>query len=116
MNSPLNDFRVFLKEELQRRASKNPAYSLRAFARDIGLTNSHLSMTLSGRKRISAETAEQIAQRMNLKTGEAEYVVLLAQKQFEQPLVLRNIIDKRMEELRGQVVYPFDSAVPAEAS
>ncbi len=115
MNAALNDFRVFLKDELQRRASKNPAYSLRAFARDIGLTNSHLSMTLSGRKRISPETAENVAFRMNLNTNEAEYVVLLAQKQFEIPVALTNIIDRRMEELRTQVTYPFESTIP-EAS
>lgn len=115
MNTALSDFRVFLREELERRASKNSSYSLRAFARDIGLTNSHLSMTLSGRKRISPETAEQIAARMNLKTGEAEYVVLLAQTQFSQPFALRKIVDKRMEELRAQVVYPFESTIP-EAS
>ena len=107
MNHPMEDFRAFLKDELERRASKNPSYSLRAFARDLGLTNSHLSMTLSGRKRISVDTAEQIAGRLNLETDAAEYLVLMAQRQFNGPSAIRQLVDKRMLELRSVVVYPF---------
>ena len=43
----------FLREELQRRKERNPAYSLRAFARTLSMDPSDLSKFLSGRKQLT---------------------------------------------------------------
>lgn len=60
------DPKIFLSEELERRTRNNPRYSLRAFAKTLGLTASGLSMILNGQRRPSLKTATQISERLNL--------------------------------------------------
>ncbi|MGE0617107.1 MAG: hypothetical protein AB7P04_15865 [Bacteriovoracia bacterium] len=47
------DYRELLKAALAQRIQKNPAYSLRAFARDLGISPGHLCEVLSGKHRLS---------------------------------------------------------------
>jgi plasmid maintenance system antidote protein VapI len=56
-----------LREKLTRGQVRNRRYSLRALARDIGLSPSHLSEVLNGRHRISAKTAGQILRTLQSK-------------------------------------------------
>lgn len=53
-----------LKNELTQRISRNPNYSLRAFARDLELSPSFLSEVINSRKRLSHRTATKIGQRL----------------------------------------------------
>lgn len=53
------NYRDLLRFELSRRKNKNPAYSLRAFARDLAVSPSRLSEILSGEK-ISLVTARNV--------------------------------------------------------
>ncbi|MCB0364632.1 MAG: TIGR02147 family protein [Bdellovibrionaceae bacterium] len=55
-----------LKEDFEKRKLRNPAYSLRAFARDLGLDHASLSQILSGKRRISKANFEKIAQALHL--------------------------------------------------
>ncbi len=55
-----------LKEELEKRRQINGSYSLRAFARDIGLPASRLSQVLNNKQGLSIECAESIAQILRL--------------------------------------------------
>src|SRR4051794_24441503 len=50
-----------LQEALQARIVRNPAYSLRALARDLGVSHTFVSLVLSGKKPLSVERAAQIA-------------------------------------------------------
>lgn len=59
-------FTLILKEELQKRKSKNPGYSLRAFAKSLGLSSSFVSKVLNAKKNVSRETALTIASRLNI--------------------------------------------------
>lgn len=61
----IEDYRQMLGSELERRQSRNPRYSLRAFARDIGLHASDLSKILRGKKPIPLSTAVSVVPRMN---------------------------------------------------
>ena len=67
-----------LRSRLAERQAVNPRYSLRAFARDLGLTPSRVSEILSGKQRLSAEKAAAISQALNLTTREQEIFVLQA--------------------------------------
>jgi len=58
------DYRDVLRTELAARQRRNPAYSLRAFARDIVLSPSRLSEVLSGQQRLSVASAATIARRL----------------------------------------------------
>lgn len=60
-----HSFSLLLKEELQKRQSKNPGYSLRAFAKTLGLSSSFISKVLNAKKNVSHETALTIASRLN---------------------------------------------------
>jgi len=59
-------FRQFLQQELATRCSRNPRYSLRAFARYLRLDHSTLSQLLRGRRRFTARTVERIGARLSL--------------------------------------------------
>src|SRR5437868_10916749 len=61
-----NDFRTFLEQELTRRSSANPNYSLRAFARDLGVDSSFLSKLLNGKRSMTARTIYTLAPRLAL--------------------------------------------------
>jgi len=64
-----------LKGILQAKLKKNPSYSLRAAARDLGVSHGYLSLVLNGKKRLSFERALQVVQ--FLKTDEARSELLL---------------------------------------
>lgn len=66
MNETTNSFSVFLKEELQRRKNKNAGYSLRAFAKSLGLSSSFVSKVLNAKKNVSQETMMAIAARLEV--------------------------------------------------
>jgi uncharacterized protein (TIGR02147 family) len=51
-----------LQSALQQRLQKNPSYSLRALARDLGVSHTFLSLVMSGKKPLSVERATQIAE------------------------------------------------------
>ncbi len=73
----------FLEREYQTHLRRNPSYSLRAFARDLGMQPSKLSEVLRGIRGLSAKTAEKVAKNLKLSTQESAIflnLVLLHQK------------------------------------
>jgi uncharacterized protein (TIGR02147 family) len=67
------DFRKYLRSELGERCARNPSYSLRAFAKQIGLSPSHLSRVLSGSKSLSQSAALRVASELNLNEKQTSY-------------------------------------------
>jgi uncharacterized protein (TIGR02147 family) len=67
----------FLKSELERRKSHDPKYSLRAFARDLGVSSSRLSEFLQRNDGMNAQTANKIAKALQLSFNEKQYLQLL---------------------------------------
>jgi uncharacterized protein (TIGR02147 family) len=65
-----------LKDVFVERIRKNPQYSLRAYAKHLGLSPGGLSQILSGKKKLSVERAEVIAERMGLKSLERDVFLL----------------------------------------
>lgn len=61
-----DNFRVFLKNELARRCAKNPAYSLRAFAKLLGISHTSLSQVLSGKRPLTKKSQLQMAEALAL--------------------------------------------------
>jgi transcriptional regulator with XRE-family HTH domain len=55
-----------LEDELRRRQSRNPRYSLRAFARDLDVHHSTLSRVMRGRQQVSQRTLVTIAARLRI--------------------------------------------------
>jgi hypothetical protein len=65
-------FSGLLKAELQRRQTRNPRYSLRAFARDLGTDHATLSQFLRGRRAASVRRIRLIGGRIGLHTDAIE--------------------------------------------
>jgi uncharacterized protein (TIGR02147 family) len=62
----VKDARNILNETLNERAASRPSYSLRAFARDLGLSPQQLSNVMNGKRGLSPELAEKIAGKLDL--------------------------------------------------
>ena len=52
---------IFLFEELRERKKRNSKYSLRAFARDIGISHTSLSLVFNGSRKLNNKSKMQIA-------------------------------------------------------
>lgn len=63
-----------LKNELSRRCAKNPRYSLRAFARALGISPANLSLLLNRRRPPSRRTIERVLKNLDLRPLEREAV------------------------------------------
>lgn len=61
---------AILRNELERRCSKNPHYSLRAFAKSVGISHTVLSLVLSGKRGLSKKAATKIADELSLDPSE----------------------------------------------
>ncbi len=70
--------RSFLRQEFEHRLKRNPRYSLRAFARQLGLHPARLSYVLSGKHGLSRHAAALLADRLGLSAEERSYFLELA--------------------------------------
>jgi transcriptional regulator with XRE-family HTH domain len=59
-------FRTALKSEFRRRTERNPRYSLRAFARDLGSDHATLSQILRGRRSLSPRMVRHLGPHLRL--------------------------------------------------
>jgi uncharacterized protein (TIGR02147 family) len=66
------EIKQLLNSELQRRQLINPLYSLRAFARDLGLGVSCLSEVLSGKRSLSVKNTVKVLKTLKLSATERE--------------------------------------------
>ena len=69
-NESTTDYRELLQRELADRKAANPAYSLRAFARDLKVNPATLSQTLNRKRKLSLRNAHKIADHLSLSPEE----------------------------------------------
>jgi transcriptional regulator with XRE-family HTH domain len=60
------DFRAHLRAEFDRRRAKNPRYSLRAFARQLGTHHTTVSRLMNERRRLTARRLKSLGARLGL--------------------------------------------------
>lgn len=99
------DFRNILSKELSSRLRRNPRYSLRSFARDLGISSGRLSEILNKRAGISSTKARQIASRLNLSKEEAEIFYALVEKANARQPLRRLAAEKRLDVLKKSFQY-----------
>jgi uncharacterized protein (TIGR02147 family) len=63
---PTVSFRQFLQEELARRCARNRQYSLRAFAKFLGIDHSTLSQLIRGKRRLTERNVRRYGMRLGL--------------------------------------------------
>lgn len=66
MLSRSSNLKTYLQEELVLRCQRNPAYSLRSFARSLGVSPSFLSKVLNGRRRITEQFFSRVTTQLDL--------------------------------------------------
>lgn len=71
-----NHYREMLREELQKRTGRNPRYSLRAFAKCLGVDVAALSRVLSLKQTITLRTANKIVSKLNLPEKERDFFLV----------------------------------------
>lgn len=74
--SNLEQIRVAIQREFIERSRKNPAYSLRAFAKYLEIDQSFLSKLLKGQRAITLDLAQTIAPKLGLKSKEVNELFL----------------------------------------
>lgn len=98
-----NDYRQILRSKLAERSRHRPRYSLRAFARDLGLTSARLSEVLSGKKGLSRQAAAMIASRLGLSVGEAQFFCDLVESRHARSLVARRKAQERVSSVSNRL-------------
>lgn len=71
-----------LRQEFEKRAKRNPSYSLRAFAKSIDLDSSTLSSLLSGKRKLTTKTAQRILDCLELSGLERKELIYSTLKPF----------------------------------
>lgn len=66
MSTNTSSFQFYLQEELKRRSNANKYYSIRAFARDLGINDSTLAKLLEGKLKISAKRIQSLGSKLSL--------------------------------------------------
>ncbi len=100
------DYRITLKNEFEARRGRNAFYSLRAFARDLGLSPARLSEILSGKKGMSGQAAEDIARRLDLERKERELFVLSVNELHSRSKAGKATAKSRMKEVISKASEP----------
>lgn len=68
----------FLRRELDRRLGTNPRYSLRAFARQLGMSPGELSEVLREKRPMSARACQKVAKSLAMSPAEFKQLLVLA--------------------------------------
>lgn len=97
------DYREILRNQLQRRQEVNSKYSLRAFALRLEISPSKISEILSGKKRLSVDRAEVIANKLGLSPQEKELFVLSAQLETASKKTDKHELAKQVRALALQI-------------
>ncbi|WP_291515434.1 TIGR02147 family protein [Bdellovibrio sp. ArHS] len=91
-----------LKEEFEERASRNSGYSLRAFARDLGVSPAALSLLLNMKRGISEQKAGDIATRLGFTLYEKEEFLLSVTSQHSRSPGRREESLKKIEQMSNR--------------
>jgi uncharacterized protein (TIGR02147 family) len=97
----------FLGFYYNQKKSRNQAYSMRAFARDIGISPSRLSEVMSGKERISEKSGIIVADNLKLKAKTKEYWLNLVLAEIGGTELVRKTAQARLEDLRKVQSYKF---------
>lgn len=92
-------YRQILLETLESRCQKNARYSLRTFARDLGISAPRLSRVLNGHLGFSRQAANEVAKKLNLSLEERELFCTLVESEHARASVTRASAQKRSMEL-----------------
>ncbi|WP_373999042.1 TIGR02147 family protein [Bdellovibrio bacteriovorus] len=77
----MKSFSSYLYEQYEKRKSRNPQYSRRAFARDLGVSSGRLADYLSGESLPNSQTLEKLFQALNVSPSDQDAIFEKLKKQ-----------------------------------
>ncbi len=86
------EYREILQRELNRRRVTNPAYSLRAFSKHLGVSPAQLSQVISGKRKLTTKAASKIAGRLSLSPIERMQLIESVAKTDTSPSGLEAVV------------------------
>jgi uncharacterized protein (TIGR02147 family) len=98
------DYRDFLTEAFHSRRSKDRKYSLRAFAKDIGMSAPKLSQNLRGLCGMSSNKAQEIATRLQMPVEVAKKFVMLVEARHGRSVLVRERANLELKMMSPPVV------------
>ncbi len=107
----------FLKSTLEAKSRLNSSYSMRAFAKKLGMSPGGLSLVLSRKKKLSSERAHQVAQALELKPEEIDYFMTMIQLEGTKSETLRLEFLEKLKRLNPKLNQSSDlkqSLLPLE--
>ncbi len=96
------EYTDILKSALEERMAANSSYSLRAFARDIGVQASNLSNIFNGKKGLSESKALEICEKLGLSDKESCHFCDLVNLRHAKSNLKRNMAKTRLQEYYTQ--------------
>lgn len=87
-----NDYRTWLRLELQKRATDNRLFSGNAFAKKIGVSQSYFSLVLGSKRPLTEKAAFIISDKLSLSKNESDYLQLLIKKEKTKDAVVQKYI------------------------
>lgn len=93
------DYRSILKDHYASRNAKNARYSMRAFARDLGVSSARLSEVLNHNDAFSRKVAERIAARLGFSKHEQEFFCTLVESENGRSTRIRDLAIKKLQKL-----------------
>jgi len=96
------DYRELIKQGFDQRSARNPQYSFRAYARDIGISHTSLSHILVKKQGLSKTKAIKIANKLGLNPDEQEYFLTLIESEHARSTKQREIAQKRLKSFQPQ--------------
>jgi uncharacterized protein (TIGR02147 family) len=93
------DFRQVLIDAYEERSARRKSYSIRAFARDLGIRHSTLSAIMRGLHGMSGNLAREISAKLNLSKRETEYFVALVDSKHARSKLVRDEAKQKLLKL-----------------
>jgi len=97
-----DDFKTFLKRELEQRMNRNPRYSLRAFAKDLQVAPALMSDILNGKRGLSRASATLLAKKLGLTPTETSVFCDLVESKHARSKTQRHQATLRLREQASQ--------------
>jgi uncharacterized protein (TIGR02147 family) len=96
MSMANEDYRAILKGEFEQRCNRNPRYSLRAFAKALGISPARVSEIFSGKQGLSAKSAAAIGKRLGWGEVESQMFCDLVEAKHSKSKIKRRLAEIRI--------------------
>jgi uncharacterized protein (TIGR02147 family) len=95
----MKEAKNILSEILSQRTATNASYSLRAFARDLGVSPQQLSNVINGRRGLGPSTAEKVVKRLGLDQTQKDFFLESLKAKFSKSKVQRVVSKSKLKSM-----------------